>query len=1251
MADLRTFVLAARKSLIREAEEQLIQIYGLKSTGDFLSSDQVPALNRGEASEHALETYRRLKQLLKDEQEAGISPVAAIRKLTKEVAFTHLNRMVALKLLEGRKLIRGAINNWHNSNAFLFYLAEHEQEQKLFEQGSQPSDDRGEGPSDRAYQHFLLWQFSKLAEEIKVLFDPDNMASRLFPRPSVLRILVDALNAPDLADYWAPGNEETIGWVYQAFNSEELEAAFTAARQSGTKFTKDDIASVTQLFTPRIAVRFLVENSLGRMWVDMHPDTRLTEELRYLVPLPAGSPTPRMKPVREITLLDPAAGTMHFGLVAFDWLAKMYREELENAGRPGWPSHPSVKDEEEIAAAIIANNLYGIDIDLRAVQLSALALYLRAKQLNKHAKLIESRLACADIAIFRGQHLNNIANEMALPEGVTSQLLSKFCDSVDDAAQMGSLVRLEKHFQNIEAERLRTAIDGYVVKKAVEGEDESYFGNETSKGLRLLDLLTLKYDVVFTNPPYISARKMNADMSTFMRANYPDGKGDLYAGFIQRCLELVKPGGHVAMLTMHSFMFIGSYEKLRASVALNSAIRSMAHFGPGLFAVGNPGTLQTTAFVVQRESSALRHADEVGVYLRLVKEPDAQRKQAALEAAIDCIKRGETDSRVYEYRQGNFVAIPGSPWVYWITPSLRQLFANLPKLKDLAQPRVGLQTGTNGRFLRFWWEQGLSRLGKNCADSSEAVMTQKRWFPYMKGGKFKRWLGNQDYCVNWKNDGAEIKACVPKSVVRNAEFYFRRGVTWTDLTGGKFSARLSPGGFVFDVKGSSAFPEDIPLALGLLNSSFANYALNLINPTVSYQVGDLSRLPVPKNSSARLKSVVDNAVALSKQDSEESEATYNFACPPAWPHGLTAIAERHAKLAATEKESDDEVYRLYSISNDDRKVIEDESSGFTGFAEVETEEEPGDDDIDDVDDSAGSLTQGVLARLWVSYSVGIALGRFAPGVTGALGYGSFSGKTVERLRELSHQDGMLVLEKGHPDDLAQRVWDILRVIQGDEEAENIVRRAAGTNGEIRDSLEGYLLGAFFKDHVRKYRKRPIYWLLQSPKRSFSVYLFHEHATANTLSTLQGNRYVGGHINRLETELADLLGRAAKAEGRDRTALTKQAREIAEIIEDLKAFDTCLTAANQYLITGADGLPKTVRWQPELDDGVLLNAAPLHELAPAWKKADSKLDLKKAWQELEAAKYDWAKTAMRYWPARVLKACKSDKSFAIAHGLA
>lgn len=1259
MADLRTFVLAARKMLIRETEEQLIQIYGLQPSGEFLPERSVPALTRGEDSKEANETRARIKQLLDDEQEAGIKPAEAIKKLAKEVAFTHLNRLVALKLLEGRKLIRGAINNWHSSNAFLFYLAEHAKDEKLFKEGGQPTDDRGEGPSDRAYRNFLLWQFRELAEEVKVLFDPINLASRLFPRPVILRALVDELNSEGLKDYWSPGNEDTIGWVYQSFNSEELEAAFTAARQSGKKFAKEDVASVTQLFTPRLAVRFLVENSLGRLWVNMHPDTALADELSYLVPLPGSPPTPRVKPVKEITLLDPATGTMHFGLVAFDWLVKMYREELENSGRTGWPTEPSVRSEEEIPAAILGNNLFGIDIDLRAVQLSALALYLRAKQINKKAKLTESRLACADIAIFRGHHLDKIATEMSLPQGVTRDLFSMFCKSVDEAAQMGALVRLEKHFRNIQAERLRASIDDYVVKKAGEGHDESYFGNETTKGLRLLDLLTRQYDVVFTNPPYISGRKMNSEMTGFMKAHYPDGKGDLYAGFIQRCLELSRPDGYVAMLTMHSFMFIGSYERLRTTVTSNAAIRSMAHFGPGLFAVGNPGTLQTTAFILQRSSSALGQADEVGVYFRLVKEPNADRKRLAFEHAVDQLRQGKEDSRAYECRQGNFAAIPGSPWVYWITPGIRSLFTELPKLSSIADPKIGMRSGDNPRFLRFWWEVGLENIGRYCISAKAARESGRPWFPYMKGGSFRRWYGNQEYVLPWSNDGQEIKANTRHHYpqlgdnlgwkISNESFYFRRGVTWSDLTTGRFSARLSPGGFIFDVKGSSAFPDDVPLVIGLLNSSFANYTLNLINPTVSYQVGDLSRLPVPSQSSGTLRSLVDEAITLVRVDSEESERTYDFVSPPRWPDGAAAAIERHERLITLEQEIDEEVYRLYCIAEADRKAIEEELS-----APVEAgdpEEETGDDESLPNHELSGSLSQDALAKEWLNYAVGLALGRFQPGVEGGLGWGAFSIEIADRLYKLSGADGLMILEEGHPDDLAQRVLDILRVAHLDKEAEKIVRLAAGGNGAtLRDSLENYLLGAFFKEHVKLYRKRPIYWLLQSHKRTFSIYLFHEKATGNTLSIVQGNRYLGGRIHRLEGELTDLLQRAGRAQGSDQIRLKNRAQEIAESLEDLKAFDANLSAANQCPIVGADGLPKTVRWESELDDGVLLNAAPLHELMPAWKRADAKLDLKKAWKELEDGKYDWAKTAMRYWPVRVLKACKANESFAIAHGL-
>jgi type I restriction-modification system DNA methylase subunit len=1256
MADLRTFVLGARKSLIRETEEQLIQLYGLKPTGEFLSEKEVPALTRGDASKDAQEIRKKLKQLLKDEQEAGIAPSDALKKLTKEVAFTHLNRLVALKLLEGRKLMRGAVNNWHNSNAFLFYLSEHEDDQRLFEQGSQPIDDRGEGPSDRAYRHFLLWEFNKLAEEVKVLFDPANLASRLFPRPLVLRALVNELNGEELKDYWAPGNEETIGWVYQFFIAEEKNDAFARVFKKKQKFQKEDIAAATQIFTPRWIVEFLVQNSLGRLWVTMHPDSHLTKEMPYLVPMPADPPAATLKPAKEIRVLDPATGTMHFGLVAFDWLVRMYREELDNAGKPGWPAESSVKSDEEIAPSILANNLFGIDIDLRAVQLSALSLYLRAKQTNKNAKLIESRLACADIAIFRGQHLKKITDDLKLPNNLTGQLFSKFCESVDEAAQMGSLVRLETHFQNIEAERLRAVIDDYVSKKAAQGEDESYFANETSKGLRLLDIMTRRYDVVFTNPPYMSNRNMNPAMAAFLKSNYKKSKGDLYAAFIERCAEMLTDGGRMAMLTQQSFMFITSFEGLRELLLRNVVIENMVHTGPRAFAEVTGEKVNTTAYILRREGIGTIGQNAVGIYFRLVKEPDAQRKQAAFEETIGKRQLGETDPRVYEYRQADFAAIPGSPWVYWITCTLRGLFVQLPKFADIAKPRQGLATSDNTRFLRYWWEVGESLIDRHASNIESSIQSGKKWFPYMKGGSFLRWYGNQEFCVNWLSDGAEIR-CVGMETGRvasraqNTDAYFLRGVTWTDLTAGKFSARLSPGGFIFDVKGSSAFPNDIPLALGLLNSAFANYTLNLINPTLSYQVGDLSRLPVPTKSSTELQSLVDKAVQLSKLDSDEREVTYDFVAPVKWPDGYTALAERHENLESLKLEIDEEVYRLYGISDVDRRVIEDELSEPMEIAEGETEEDTEEDSEDsDVDNSAGSLTRNVLAKQWVSYGVGIALGRFNPGLEGALGRGTFPKETAERLRTLSSQDGLMVLQKGHPDDLAQRVWEILRAIQGDDGAEQIIRAAIGANGELRESLEGYLLAAFFKDHVRQYRKRPIYWLLQSPKRAFSIYLFHQRATLNTLPTLQGNRYVGGSIHRLEMELPDLLGRAARAESREKTNLTKRSREVAEILEDLKAFDAHLTAANQFLITGADGLPTTVRWEPEPDDGVLLNAAALHELAPAWKKADAKLDLKKAWKELEDGKYDWAKTAMRYWPGRVLKACKTNKSFSIAHEL-
>ncbi len=1257
MPDLRQFTLWARELLTKETAEQLQQVYRLDAeTGARL---QVPKGHLLEQCAGTKQTRARIEKLLDDETDAGLSRAEGIQKLIRETAFTHLNRFVAFKLMEARGLIASPIARGHNANGFIKWAVSRPDQQELYERGDMPKDAFGEGPRDRAYRNFLLWQSAELSREIRVLFDPDNLPSQLFPRPGVLKELVDALNSEERKEDWLPGNEETIGWVYQYFIANEKSAAFDRVFNKKGKFQKSDIPAATQIFTPRWIVRFLVENSLGRLWLSMHPDSQLGQQLTYLVEFPADAAT-SMKPLREIRLLDPATGTMHFGLVAFELLARMYQEEMANAGQPGWPDIPSVAHQNEIPGAILANNLFGIDIDFRAVQLAALVLYLKAKALNKSAAITESNLACADVAIFRGEHLTKVSKELELPAGVTRALFEQFRDSLEEASMMGSLVRLENHFGNLQTDQLRRAIDNYTENKRAAGVDESYFAHEASKGIRLLNVLERRYDIVFTNPPYVSNRNMNSTMSEFMKRNYKRSKGDLYSAFIERGAELLGPEGRLAMITQQSFMFISSFAGLREMLLGTVAIESVAHVGPKAFAEVTGEKVNTTAFVLRREQMEMHRRDSIGVYFRLTKEPDAEAKRLAFERALACRRRGDSSSRLYEYRQGDFTAISGNPWLYWMRPGIRRLFSTLPSLDSTAKPKHGLSTCHNFRYLRQWWEIGLSPINRACLTIQQAAATDSRWFPYMKGGSFQRWFGNQTYVVNWLKDGEEIKADILQRfpylngnwgmVVTNPEYYFRRGVTWTDLTAGKFSARLSPGGFIFDVKGSSAFPDDIPLVLGLLNSSFANYALNLINPTVSYQVGDLARLPVPNHSSGPLRNLVDRAVVLARAETEEDETTYEFVSPPAWPNGIAVVANRRRDLTTLELEINEEVYRLYEISPEDRHAIEEERLAPSVEDESEDDEtvETGEDAPEPKQTS--SLTEEELAHRWINYAIGVALGRFEPGEPNGLGRGTFSPKVNEKLRKLVTANGMMILQRDHPNDLAARVSTLLTVIYGDAEAGNIIGKAIGSNGELRDTLAAYLQGSYFKAHVKQYRKRPIYWLLQSPKQRYSVYLFHEKATDQTLASLQGTAYLGGRIFQLNKQIEDARRREGTAQGRDKVVWRNTAQELSEELADFEAFDQAIASTNNESTIDAAGRPATACWSPEFDDGVLLNAAPLYRLTPAWKKADAKLDLKKVWEALKAGEYPWAKTAMRYWPRETLTACKDNESYRIAHGL-
>lgn len=999
----------------------------------------------------------------------------------------------------------------------------------------------------------VLERSAPLAALAPMLLDPAGLGARLGPRPPALRQLLARLDDPGLRAAWARGGEESLGWLCQGFNAPELERAFRAARLDGRKVDRADLPSATQLFTPAWVADWLVQNTLGRRWLQSHPDSRLAG-LEALAPV-AAPPAPPLL-ARELTLLDPACGTMHIGLAAFDLLAAVYREELERAGQPGWPRRPSVEHPAQIPSAILRHNLFGIDIDPCALELGGLCLGLRAS-----ADAAPPNLVCADLD---------------LPPGDWPAALRR-------AGEVGSLLRAEP------LEPLRTALAGSAAQPGAR------------QALRLLELLARRYRAVVTNPPYLSSRKLEGALKAFLAAEYPLGKLDLYAAFIQRCLELCAADGRAGLLSMHSFMFTCGYAPLRALVRRQARVEALLHLGPGLFEVGNPGTLQTAAWVLARGAPERAGDEEAGLALRLVGPQGGAAKRALCAEALGRLRAGAEHPLALRFRPADFDAIPGAPWVYWAAPGLRRLFAELPRLEQLAPPRQGLATADNARFLRRWWEVGLGAVERGAADRAQALASGRRWFPYMKGGACRRWWGNQEFVVNWQRDGAEIRALGQEqgraaARAQNTGFYFRPGVTYTFLSQSTFSARLSPGGFVFDVAGSSLFPEDRALVLALLNSRLAAHLLRLISPTVNFQVGDLARLPVPHGASPLLHSLVERAVDLARAEDAEQETCYDFVAPPAWPGGLNAAAARRAELEQVERALDAEVERLYGIGEAERAALRAEPGADRPAGRQEPDGE-----------CAAPLTRAELARRWVSYAVGLVLGRFCPGE--GHGRGRCDSEQAAQLRALSLPEGIGLIAPGQPGDLCARVEQALALLVGPD-APALLRAAAGGR-----PLASYLAGAFFREHLRLHRQRPVYWLVQSPRRRYSLLLFQGRLHAGSLALLLG--LLQGALD----ELRDDRG------GR---------------LEDVAALAAAVRAALHQ--TDQRGAP--AGWRPEPDDGVLLNLAPLHALIPAWPAAPLA-----AWQALERGAYDWSRTAMRYWPERVLAGCRRDRSLALAHGLA
>lgn len=1247
---IQTFTLDSRKLLERETEEQLQGLYGWLPDGSFGVGT---ALGLPEAAE----TRARLERYVAEEKDAGLDAAAARAKLKRETAFTWLNRAVAFRLMEERSIIRSTFGKLHKANAFIYYITDVLGEASI--PAAMPINAMAEGPVDAAYRKFLLWQCGQLADAVSVLFDPATLASRLCPRPAVLKELAETMNAAGLAAAWMAGNEETIGWVYQGFNAEEKAATF-ASFQAGKKITADRIGAATQVFTPSWVVRYLVENSVGRLWLDMHPDSSFSHSLEYLIPL-SNSQERSMKPVSEITFLDPSCGSMDFGLIAFDLFVEMYREEMKNAGKPGWPLTPSAPSEDQIPELVLSRNIHGIDLDMRAVQISAFALLLRARTMNPKAQTTDNNIACANVEQITGGRLDEFISATKFSHPIYERVLRRLASRLKESDHLGSLLRIEVEIEQLVAAERKTSknafsqlpgmhpeqfdsqegieqffeiitdqigqhLDHFVQASRANGEDGGMFAREAAKGLRFLRLVERRYDVVATNPPYLDSRDYSAVHKAYLESQFPAGKRNLFAAFIQRCMELADPRGLVAMITGQSFMFISSYELLREELLKDGAIQTLAQFDYHLFRE----RVDTTAFVLRREPEAAQRNGQIATYFRLVKERDADAKRIAFESTLASLRLGNPHHQAYNFKQCDFDPIPGKPWVYWITMGMNMLFRHLDLLEKAGQPRQGLATGENVRFVRFWWEPGLARVSRNCKNIDEALSSTEIWFPYNKGGGPKAWYGNQSNVIRFDKRSFDVLSNQGNHLP-SRHLYFNRGVTWSLIASKGFAARLSPGGFIFDVAGMTCFPAEnfIPVILAVLNSRVGRFILSALNPTINYQVGDIERLPVPNERSLKNDELVNQCVQLSRQNSCENEITYDFIRPI---RAITDLTARKEQLAALEGEIDAEVSRLYGLSEGDLAAIDREFDGPTGDEYNNDAEDEDTGSGNDEDDAGGDLNPADWARSWISYALGTVLGRFEIGKPGGLGCGDFPEATAESIHKLIDPDGIMPCEAGHPQDLAARAFACLELMLGATEARDAVRNATGTDGEPVELLRGWLdrftgqpAASFWKFHHQLYRKRPVYWPFQSPQKTFTVWVFHEKIGPNTLHAIKELADV--QLNLLERKITDLRPAAAtnRAKEKDLQKLLEQSDDIREFSNRLKA----------HIDAG---------YQSCIDDGVLLNAAPLHDLFPNWT------DTKKAWEELKAEKYEWSHQAMRHWPDRVTEACRSNRSFAIAHGV-
>lgn len=1114
--------------------------------------------------------------------------------VVEEVAYTWFNRICAIRFMEVNDYLPNRVRVLSSEKEGKMEpdlvtqapdvdldLTAQEKEEIINWKLSGTSED-----TDKLYCKLFLKQCHQLHDILPGLFEADSDYMELLfaisytNKDDVIYMLVNPetgipendFNVSALDEEGNPtGQVEIIGWLYQYYNTELKDDTFAKLKKN-VKITKERIPAATQLFTPDWIVRYMVENSVGRIWiehlraVDPTTDEKVTAEKfgwKYYLPeaeqeeavnvklAEIRSTYKDLKPT-DITCIDPCMGSGHILIAMFDVLMDIY----ESAGY----------DKREAAFEIVEHNIHGLDIDQRAYQLAYFAVMMKGRGYNRRFlrgrdgkpepkvyAIAESNEINRNHLKFFGTHLSEMERNLAVMQ------MEGLLDTFIDAREYGSILNVD-------------ACDWDVLERFVEDlgttgqiSFESVGSEETQESLRKLvrvaKNLGQKYDAIVTNPPYMGASGMEAKLSKYVKDNYPDSKSDLFAVFIEKCGLMTKKNGYQAMITQQSWMFLSSFEKIRTIILQNSLI-NMIHLGARAFGEISGEVVQTTAFIIKN----MCNKKYCGSYRRLVQYNSEAEKENAFWG----------QNNIYTTKQQRFDSIPGRMLVYWISDETVRLFEN-NLLEHYVEIKQGAATSDNNRFLRLWHEVNYKKIGIGL-NAAKAKCSEYKWFPYNKGGTAIKWYGNLDYVINYYHNGEEMKAFHeilnkehPGGRLKNQEYYFREGFTWSTLSN-IFAVRYCPEGMIFDTKGSMGFcisREELFYFMALLNSIVGRYWMQVLAPTLDFNPISLKQLPVKKMMNKEILNNANKCIILCTKLWDFNETSWGFRSMP-------LVCEKNNKI---EDGLNNAIEKIEHIKQEISELEKINDEYFIKLYKLEKE-------MDTFDDSLKSATKEYekkeLICAFISYAVGCMFGRYSLDEEGLI-YAGGEWNSSRYKTFIPDEDNCIPItdEEYFSDDIVGRFVEFVKTVYGADTLEenlDFIANALGNKGDTsREVIRNYFLKDFYADHLKVYQKRPIYWLFDSGKQNgFKSLIYMHRYDADTVGRVRTD-YLHRAQKYVETAMQSAqytIDNASSASEKSKAtkAVTKYTKQLAE----MKIYDEAIAhIANK-------------RIEIDLDDGVKVN---------------------------------------------------------------